>query len=610
MRHKPIQWIRHRLRLPASSPLRLLAAISPAALRADVSALVAHEIDLPDLAAFPTPIDKARFLLHTAAEVEHALLVQYLYAAYSLKAPNDPTLTEPQHQQALSRWKPLIQFIAQEEMGHLMTVQNLLLLTRQPVNFEREDFPHVEGIYPFPLHLEPLTQQTLAKYVVAESPIEPGDIQDIITLATGAVGMTPNRVGVLYALLGVVFTRLGELDHSADDPWYGMTRALANLAFLQHPGPENWHLPEPAFDPDAIGRQAKDTDWSPQTNIRVHLVADRRSALEALRDIAIQGEGPVQAEDPQGSHFGRFLSIYRGDGQFLPFPAAGRWQPTYNVPVDPQLGDNPSNPNVIANVTTRDWTQLADARYALLLGFLEQFFAMAPERRGFLPEWSRQEMRFLQQLADKLVHMPRAHDPSAVAALPFTLSDPLHLPQDDARAQWQVHIDRLIAAHTHVQRMLQSHSPGDPLLQQILQADEQHLSAAQQLQQGNYPQPEPPPRTRFQRVQRILNDATGSAAPFHGSQGRFWNKLLSDFLQTSVYGLPVIAPVGPERGKRSNLTKALKGEAPFDGSTFMRMPLGLPAVASEHIAFIEQWIDDGCPDDPLPPEPTGSGSHD
>src|SRR5215210_8295264 len=27
------------------------------------------------------------FLLHTAAEIEHALMVQYLYAAYSLRAP-------------------------------------------------------------------------------------------------------------------------------------------------------------------------------------------------------------------------------------------------------------------------------------------------------------------------------------------------------------------------------------------------------------------------------------------------------------------------------------------------------------------------------------------
>jgi hypothetical protein len=33
------------------------------------------------------------------------------------------------------------------------------------------------------------------------------------------------------------------------------------------------------------------------------------------------------------------------------------------------------------------------------------------------------------------------------------------------------------------------------------------------------------------------------------------------------------------------------------------MPFGFPAVSDENIKFIEQWIDDGCPEDPLPPEP-------
>src|SRR3954470_978533 len=40
-------------------------------------ALPVHEPPLP-------PHDEAIFLLHTAAEIEHALLVQYLYAAFSL----------------------------------------------------------------------------------------------------------------------------------------------------------------------------------------------------------------------------------------------------------------------------------------------------------------------------------------------------------------------------------------------------------------------------------------------------------------------------------------------------------------------------------------------
>ena len=53
---------------------------------------------LPDGTKLPAhdpplePRDAAVFLLHIAAEVEHALLVQYLYAAYSLVGDEDTLL--------------------------------------------------------------------------------------------------------------------------------------------------------------------------------------------------------------------------------------------------------------------------------------------------------------------------------------------------------------------------------------------------------------------------------------------------------------------------------------------------------------------------------------
>ena len=43
------------------------------------------DVWIPDLSEYPEALDKAKILLETAAEVEHALLVQYLYAAFSLK---------------------------------------------------------------------------------------------------------------------------------------------------------------------------------------------------------------------------------------------------------------------------------------------------------------------------------------------------------------------------------------------------------------------------------------------------------------------------------------------------------------------------------------------
>jgi len=57
--------------------------------------------------------DYAVYLLHIAAEIEHALMVQYLYAAYSLGGPEVPV---DQQKEVLS-WQQSILGIAKEEMG-------------------------------------------------------------------------------------------------------------------------------------------------------------------------------------------------------------------------------------------------------------------------------------------------------------------------------------------------------------------------------------------------------------------------------------------------------------------------------------------------------------
>jgi hypothetical protein len=549
---------------------------------------VAVYIDLPNLAGYPTPIEKARFLLDRAAEIEHSLLVQYLYAAYSLKKPADGVT--PQQKAALSQWFRLIFGIAKEEMGHLMTVQNLLLLVGQPPNFERERFPVPPEIYPFPMHLEPLTQASLSKYVVAESPVDATGIEDIIRQATHEVGAAPNRVGALYALLGVVFTRDGELESNAagGDKWYQTVRDVGHLAFLQDPGSRRWHLPDTAFDAGSLARQARGEDWAATGMIRVKVAGDRRAALDALRDISLQGEGPVQPiADPLGSHFERFRRIYRGES-LLPYPA-GDWTPTRGVPKDPIVGGPSGSPNVIRAPKAKDYATLANERYALLLGFLEQYFLTEPASRTILKDWCIGEMRWLGGLALVLSGLPRDSKPTEVAAIPFRLPQVLHL-SPEKKAQWQVHIDRLSRAVALLTKMLGSHSAGDRQLQRILDEDKKHLVVARQMKQGRAPA-----LTGWARVQQILDSASGTGTPYHDGHGRFWNLPLAEFVQLTIYSLPLIAPAGRNRGRNSNLVKALRAEPPFDGSEFVQMPLGRPQVPAQDISFIEQWIDNGCP---------------
>jgi hypothetical protein len=65
------------------------------------------------------------YMLYEAAELEHGIMCQYLFAAFSLKQHEDEGLTADELQAAL-RWRRVVLHIATEEMLHLALVQNLL----------------------------------------------------------------------------------------------------------------------------------------------------------------------------------------------------------------------------------------------------------------------------------------------------------------------------------------------------------------------------------------------------------------------------------------------------------------------------------------------------
>jgi photosystem II stability/assembly factor-like uncharacterized protein len=114
--------------------------------------------------------------------------------------------------------------------------------------------------------------------------------------------------------------------------------------------------------------------------------------------------------------------------------------------------------------------------------------------------------------------------------------------------------------------------------------------------------------TRYERVVQILDEAIGGSNVNIGVHGAFWRGLSRDqFVAKKIFNRDLVA-VG--NGSASNLVKALKGEAPFGadlpdpppGAQFSRMPAGLPPVSEADLAFIQTWIDDGCPEDPFTPD--------
>src|SRR5437660_9673535 len=141
------------------------------ALAAAAQAAVA--VQKPELPPEFTWRDYTAFLLTIAAQIEHSLMVQYLYAAYSLGGPQVP---QEQHDN-VAAWRQVILGVAKEEMGHLATVQNALRFLGAPLALDREDYPWDIDLAPYPFMLERLTRASLAKYIVAESPEDwPSDV--------------------------------------------------------------------------------------------------------------------------------------------------------------------------------------------------------------------------------------------------------------------------------------------------------------------------------------------------------------------------------------------------------------------------------------------------
>lgn len=142
-------------------------------------------------------------LLHEAAEIEHSLMIQYLYAAFTIK-PAYADLAgygDPNANDLLG--------VAIQEMQHLAAVNELLVeLGAAPV-FIRQDFPYEPDIYPFELNLEPLNRKSLAKYTYTEAPAAALDRKQaksahdllFIEQIDGVLGpdAKPNLVGSLYA---------------------------------------------------------------------------------------------------------------------------------------------------------------------------------------------------------------------------------------------------------------------------------------------------------------------------------------------------------------------------------------------------------------------------
>lgn len=391
--------------VPAAEPVGVRAAIAPAAPPA------------------PPPEfnwrDRVAMLLHVGAEIEHALLVQYLFAAYSLDGPQVPP---GELQQKVRGWQETILGIAKEEMGHLVTVQNVLTCLGAPLNLDREDLPWGTPFYPFEFTLEPLSPRSLARYVVAESPDrwEGPQADEIKRLAAG--GGTPVMpVGRLYHEIAAI---LGD-EEAIDEASF----QAATLPFQA-----SWDEWGRGYAEGARGQDASNVTGVPAPDVLVIEAYSRASAVGAIDEIGEQGEGvDVVANLDETSHFRRFLTIFEQLSELSPDEQRQVARPLQR---NPKAG-------AFAGAEAQLWGHLFNLRYRMLLVNLAHAFQRAgpatESPRGLLIHRTFREMYNLRAIAGFLVGLPATNDPDGPRAappfaMPYTLDLPSHEP-DRLRVQ-------------------------------------------------------------------------------------------------------------------------------------------------------------------------------
>ena len=300
--------------------------------------------------------DALIYLLCEAAEIEHAICCQYLFAAFSLKQSTDEGLTDRQLK-AVRRWHSTILEIAAQEMLHMATVNNLLAALGAAPRVGRPNLPRQGRHYPpgvqFAFH--PFNEQSLRHFLYLERPegINLQDAEGFESLHEAEPIMNEEDI----VPRPQDFSTIGHLYRSIED---GFRRLVERHG-------EEW-----VFIGDRRS-QARPETFRWDELVPVH---DLESALEAIDVVVEQGEGPRGAW--KDAHYGRllvilgeFLTMKREDASFE--PARPVMAATARHAVDAR--ETP----LISDPTTASVMDVFNVNYEILLYLLARYFAHGHE---------------------------------------------------------------------------------------------------------------------------------------------------------------------------------------------------------------------------------------
>jgi CDGSH-type Zn-finger protein/truncated hemoglobin YjbI len=296
------------------------------------------------------------YMLCEAAELEHGIMCQYLYAAFSLKQSEAEGLS-PGEAQAVQRWRKRISHVATQEMLHLSLVQNLLSAIGGAPHLSRPNFPHPASHYPAGVHLAllPFGEPALQHFMFLERP-EGMDLDDAEGMAAYGRAAPAMQQGEIvprsqdFKTVGHLYRSIeAGIAHLADK--FGERRLFV--------GPPRAQATQQYFGwPELVA------------------VTDVESAQKAIDEILEQGEGP--RGHWKDAHFGQFVEILDEYTTLREAnPAFDPVRPVVTVNVRPSERD--TGVPLVTDPLTRQVMDLFNVSYEVLLLMLQRFFAHTEE---------------------------------------------------------------------------------------------------------------------------------------------------------------------------------------------------------------------------------------
>jgi Ferritin-like len=290
-------------------------------------------------------------LLRQAAELEHGLCCQYLYAAFTLKAGGDPGLTASQAA-LTAQWRQQITRVAVQEMYHLLLANDMLIALDAAPHFWRPNFPEPKSHYSqigLPSVLAPFGLPTAQRFMCWEKPEEHGWWDKYCRKVSAAET-----------------ARLAAFADAEDAaPRYrtiGQLYAIVEASFQTHP---EW------IDPAQASRQVT-TEYVPFSP-KVDPITTATDASRYVEIIVEEGEGTPDWDS--NSHFAYYHQIVNQlDPSVSPDPLtfAASW-PTVENPVY-RVADAPPGSSLIEDPTAVAVGLLFDDLYLLMLQTLIRLF--------------------------------------------------------------------------------------------------------------------------------------------------------------------------------------------------------------------------------------------